>query len=55
MYFCGSCCCTWDTFPTRLEEGQIVGIDCGAEYDGYYGDHAKSFPVNKISDEKENY
>ena len=38
--------------PTHLEEGQIVGIDCGAEYDGYYGDHAKSFPVNKISDEK---
>ena len=27
----------------HLEEGQIVGIDCGAEYDGYYGDHAKSF------------
>ena len=41
--------------PTHLEEGQIVGIDCGAEYDGYYGDHAKSFPVNKVSDEKENY
>ena len=38
--------------PTHLEEGQIVGIDCGAEYDGYYGDHAKSFPVNKVSDEK---
>ena len=35
-----------------LKEGQIVGIDCGAEVDGYYGDHAKSFPVNKISDEK---
>ena len=35
-----------------LKEGQIVGIDCGAELDGYYGDHAKSFPVNKVSDEK---
>lgn len=35
-----------------LKEGQIIGIDCGAELEGYYGDHAKSFPVNKISAEK---
>ena len=28
-----------------LKEGQIVGIDCGAELNGYYGDHAKSFAV----------
>tara|TARA_B100001250_G_scaffold397046_1_gene403721 strand:- start:7807 stop:8607 length:801 start_codon:yes stop_codon:yes gene_type:complete len=35
-----------------LKEGQIIGIDCGAELAGYYGDHAKSFPVNKISAEK---
>ena len=32
-----------------LKEGQIVGIDCGAELDGYYGDHARSFAVGKIS------
>jgi acyl-CoA synthetase (AMP-forming)/AMP-acid ligase II len=40
--------------PTNrvLEEGQIVGIDCGAEKKGYYGDHAKTFAVGKISDEK---
>ncbi|HIC36780.1 MAG TPA: M24 family metallopeptidase, partial [Candidatus Marinimicrobia bacterium] len=25
-----------------LKNGQIVGIDCGAELDGYYGDHARS-------------
>jgi len=35
-----------------LQEGQIVGIDCGAELDGYYGDHAKSFAVSEISKEK---
>ena len=36
----------------ELEEGQIVGIDCGAELDGYYGDHAKTFAVGDISAEK---
>jgi methionyl aminopeptidase len=38
----------------ELEEGQIVGIDCGAELNGYYGDHAKTFAVGDISDEKKN-
>ncbi len=37
---------------TKLEEGQIVGIDVGSIYKGFYGDHAKSFPVGNISDEK---
>ena len=37
-----------------LREGQIVGIDCGAELNGYYGDHAKTFAVGEISDEKNN-
>ena len=36
-----------------LEEGQIVGIDCGAEKDGYFGDHAKTFSVGKIPIEKQ--
>ena len=36
----------------ELKEGQIVGIDCGAELNGYYGDHAKTFSVGKISNEK---
>ena len=36
----------------ELEEGQIVGIDCGAELNGYYGDHAKTFAVGDISSEK---
>ena len=35
-----------------LRGGQIVGIDCGAELDGFFGDHAKSFPVGEISDNK---
>jgi len=36
-----------------LEEGQIVGIDCGAEKDGYYGDHARTFAIGKVSDDKQ--
>ena len=36
-----------------LEEGQIVGIDCGAEKEGYYGDHARTFSIGKISDKKQ--
>ena len=35
-----------------LQDGQIVGIDCGAELDGYFGDHAKSFPVGEINKHK---
>ena len=35
-----------------LEDGQIVGIDCCAEKEGYYGDHARTFAVGNISDDK---
>jgi len=35
-----------------LQEGQIVGIDCGAEKKGYYGDSARTFAVGNISSEK---
>ncbi|MFC1747126.1 type I methionyl aminopeptidase [Candidatus Neomarinimicrobiota bacterium] len=31
-----------------LEEGQIVGLDIGALHSGYYGDHARTFPVGKV-------
>lgn len=34
----------------RLEEGDIVGIDCGVKLDGFYGDHAWTFPVGRVSD-----
>ena len=33
----------------RLEEGDIVGIDCGVLLDGFYGDHAWTFPVGTVS------
>ncbi len=36
-----------------LKKGQIVSVDCGAELDGYYGDHAISFPVGKIDVNKQ--
>ncbi len=40
-------------FPSdyKLREGDIVSIDCGTIYKGYYGDSAYTFPVGKISDE----
>ena len=38
----------------ELLEGQIVGIDCGAELNGFYGDHAKTFAVGNISEDKKN-
>lgn len=37
----------------ELKNGQIVGIDCGAELDGYFGDHARSFPVGMIDFNKQ--
>ena len=35
-----------------LKEGEIIGIDVGSIYDDFYGDHAKTFSVGKISAEK---
>jgi len=35
----------------KLAHGDIIGIDCGAIIDGYYGDHAITFAVGTISDE----
>jgi methionyl aminopeptidase len=32
-----------------LKEGDIVSIDVGAEYKGYHGDAARTFPVGNIS------
>ena len=34
-----------------LREGNIVGIDCGVMYKGYYGDAARTFAVGAISSE----
>jgi methionyl aminopeptidase len=33
----------------KLKDGDIIGIDCGAIIDGYYGDHAMTVAVGNIS------
>ncbi len=40
--------------PTErpLEEDDIVSVDCGAVYKGYYGDHAYTFGIGEISADK---
>jgi methionyl aminopeptidase len=35
-----------------LNEGDVVGIDCGAVAGGYYGDAARTVPVGKVDKEK---
>ena len=35
----------------RLKDGDIIGIDCGATYQGYVGDAAVTVPVGEVSDE----
>ncbi|MFQ5798986.1 MAG: type I methionyl aminopeptidase [Bacteroidota bacterium] len=37
----------------KLIEGDIVSIDVGVLKDGFYGDGARTFPVEKISEKKE--
>lgn len=32
-----------------LKDGDIVSIDAGVEYDGYYGDMARTFTVGKVN------
>lgn len=38
---------------TPLKEGDIISIDCGAIKNGFYGDHAYTFPVGEIDPETE--
>ncbi len=35
----------------KLENGDIISIDIGAVYNGYYGDASMTFPVGEISAE----
>jgi methionyl aminopeptidase len=35
----------------KLAAGDIVGIDCGAVFEGYYGDAARTFAVGKVRPE----
>lgn len=34
-----------------LEEGDILGVDCGALLEGYYGDSAYTYAVGEVSEE----
>ena len=34
----------------RLAKGDIISIDCGVLYKGYYGDHAWTFPVGEVDE-----
>ena len=37
----------------ELKKGQIVSVDVGSIYEGFYGDHAKTFIVGTTSKEKQ--
>jgi len=39
--------------PTALKDGDIIGIDIGAVYDGYYGDAARTYGIGSIDKETE--
>lgn len=42
--------------PSRkrvLQEGDIIGIDCGVIVDGFYGDAARTYPVGSIDRESQ--
>ncbi len=43
-------------FPSdyTLQEGDIVSVDCGTIYKGFYGDSAYTFPVGEIDAESAN-
>lgn len=36
---------------TPLVEGDIISIDCGAIKEGFYGDHAYTFPIGEVDEE----
>jgi methionyl aminopeptidase len=38
---------------TKIQEGDILGLDLGTKIDGYYGDAAITMPIGKISKEDE--
>jgi methionyl aminopeptidase len=37
----------------RLKEGEIISVDCGTVYKGFYGDSAYTFAVGEVSDNTE--
>lgn len=40
-------------YPTNkpLREGDVVSVDCGSVFEGFYGDHAYTFEVGEVSPE----
>jgi len=57
--FPGSICASVDEvvvhgFPSekRLEEGQIIGVDCGLIFKGWQADAARTFLVGEVGEEK---
>lgn len=38
--------------PRRLEDGDIVSIDVGIQYEGYFADAAVTLPIGKVSSQK---
>lgn len=34
-----------------LKEGDILSVDCGAVFEGYYGDSARTFAIGEVSDQ----
>ena len=37
-----------------FENGDVVSVDCGAIYKGYYGDHAYTFEIGEVAPETKN-
>lgn len=35
----------------KLNEGDIISVDCGALFEGFYGDHAYTFEVGEVAPE----
>lgn len=41
-------------YPTNtpLEDGDIISVDCGSYFEGFYGDHAYTFAIGNVSEDK---
>ena len=37
----------------KLKEGEIFSVDVGSLKDGFYGDHAKSFPMGNVDEDRQ--
>lgn len=41
-------------YPSKepLKDGDIISVDCGSYFEGFYGDHAYTFAVGNVSEDK---